>query len=73
MRRRNEHATHRRAVAGVSVGIEHQVGHARRAARVECLLDALRIERIANRGGANHRDRFALVARRGNETGGFAR
>ncbi len=40
VRRRDHHAAHRRSVTAVRIGIEHEIGHARRGARVERLLNA---------------------------------
>ena len=73
VRRRHEHAPNGRAVAGVRVRVEHEVGHARRAARVERLLQAARIEGIADGRRADDGDGLALVAARREEAGGFAR
>jgi len=70
VRGRREHATDRRAVAGVRVGIEHEIGHARRAAGVERLLETRGVEPGANRVRADYGDGLALIARRGNRTRG---
>ena len=61
VRRRNQHAADRRAVAAVRIGIEHQVGHARREPRVDRLLQAEFVERAANRLGADHGDRLGAL------------
>src|SRR5439155_26632186 len=73
VRGRREHATDRRAVARVCVGIEHEIGHPRRAAGVERLLETLGVEPGTNRVRADNGDGLALVARRGNEAGGLTR
>ena len=72
MGRGSQDATDRRAVAGVSVGVEHKIGDTGRAAGVERLFQAGRIETGANGVRADDGDRFALVTRRGDEAGGVA-
>ena len=73
MRRRNEHTAHGGAIASVRVGIEHEIGYARRTARVQSLFDALGIEGIADGRRADDGDGFAFITRRGDEARGFAR
>ena len=73
MRGRREHATDRRAVARVCVGIEHEIGDAGRAAGVERLLETSRVEPGANCVRADDGDGLAVVARRGNEARGLTR
>ena len=73
VRRRNQHATDRRAVAAVGVGIEHEIGHAGRGAGVDRLLEAHVIERVANGVRADDGDRFAFGVRDGENGCGFAR
>src|SRR5207237_7328112 len=54
-------------ISDVRIGIENKIAHTRRAARIEGLLKAARIERVSNRLGPNHRDRLSpIVARRKN-------
>jgi len=67
VRGRREHATVRRAVARMRVGVEHEIGHARCTAGVERLLKTRGVEPGANRVRADDGDGLALVARRGNE------
>ena len=73
VRRRCENATDRRAIASVRVRIEHEIGHVGSTASIECLLKARRIKAGANRVRADDGDGLALVARRGDEAGGFTR
>ena len=55
------------------VGIEHEIGHPRRAAGIECLLNTGGVEPGTNRVRADNGDGLALVARRWNEAGGLTR
>ena len=71
VRRRDQHAADRRTVAAVGVGIQHQIGHARREPRVDRLLQAQFVERAANRLGADDGDRLVLAAGR-QDRGRFA-
>src|SRR5207247_5490098 len=60
VRGRREHATDRLAVARVRAGIEHEVGHARRAAGIERLLETRGVEPGANGVRAADGDGLAL-------------
>jgi hypothetical protein len=56
----------------VRIGIQNEIRHTRRAARVQRLLDTFRIERLANRLRANHRDWLSTRTWRWQETSRFA-
>ena len=62
VRRRDQHAADRRAVAAVRVGIEHQIGDARRAPRIDRLLEAHFVERAADRFRADDGDGLCVAA-----------
>jgi hypothetical protein len=68
VRRRDEDAADRRTVAEVAVRVEDQVGDARREPRVDRLLEAGVIERVADGRRADEGDGLRLAARR--EDGG---
>ena len=61
MSRRNHHATYRCTVTRMSIGIEHQIGHPRRATGVERLSETSLIKAVTDRFRPDHRDRLALV------------
>ena len=63
MRRRDHDATDGRAVAGMGVGVEHQIGHAGREAGVDRLLNAHGVKTGADGIGADHGDRRAVLHR----------
>ena len=67
MRRRDHDAADRRAVAGVGIGVQHQVGHAGREPGVDRLLEAAGIETGADGVGADHGDRRAVFDRQNAE------
>ena len=68
----NHHAANRRAVSGVSVGIEHHIGDTWSHARVDGLLEAGFVEAIADGAGSDHGDGFSCIVGKWNEAGGFA-
>ena len=68
---RHHHAADGRAVARVGVRVEDEVRHARRAARVEGLFQAARVEALADGVRADDGDGLAVRAARGQEAGGL--
>ena len=72
MGRRDHHAADRRAVSGVSVGIEYHIGDTRSHARVDGLLEAGFVEAIADGVGSDHGDGFSRIVGKWDEAGGFA-
>ena len=72
VRRRNHHAAHRRSVTAVCVGIEHEIGHARRGARVERLLNAGRVKASADCLRPDDGDGLSGVVTRREDGFGFA-
>ncbi len=72
VRRRDHHAAHRRSVTAVRIGIEHEIGHARRGARVQRLLDAGRVKARANRLRPDDGDGFTGVVAGWEDGFGFA-